>query len=75
MKSIHPKIIARRFVVASSLLTVFGAAGPALAHEGHGDTVHHAFMHLLQEPDHLLLLVATAVVIFAAWRYFKGKNK
>jgi hydrogenase/urease accessory protein HupE len=64
----------KRFALVTALLAGF-TANPALAHEGHSNTVLHAFLHLLQEPDHLLLLAAAGVVIVAAWRFFKGEKK
>lgn len=75
MNSLTSKFFSKAKPVHFTALSALAFAGPAFAHEGHGNTVHHALMHLLQEPDHLLLLAAAGVVIFAAWRYFKGKNK
>ena len=65
------KAKASQFMAFSAL----AFACPAFAHEGHGNTVLHAFMHLLQEPDHLVLLGVAAVVVLAAWRFFKGQKK
>jgi hypothetical protein len=40
----------------------------AMAHEGHGNSVLHAFLHLVKDPDHLLLLVCgVAGVVLAIW--------
>jgi hypothetical protein len=70
MKSVHSK-----FVTTSAGFLLAGMALPAFAHEGHGNTVLHAFLHLLQEPDHLIFLGVAGVAVFAAWRFFKGQKK
>jgi hydrogenase/urease accessory protein HupE len=70
MQSVNSKFLA---TTAGVLLA--GIALPAFAHEGHGNTVLHAFLHLLQELDHLILLGVAAVAVFAAWRFFKGAKK
>jgi hypothetical protein len=70
MKSVNSRFFA---TCAGSLLA--GITVPAFAHEGHGNTVLHAFLHALQEPDHLILLGVAAVAAFAAWRFFKGAKK
>jgi len=75
MKALPMKNIESQVIFANASVVIAAFASPAFAHEGHGDTVHHALMHLLEEPDHLLLPAAAGLVILAAWRYFKGKNK
>jgi hydrogenase/urease accessory protein HupE len=47
----------------------------AWAHEGHGNSLLHAFLHLLQEPDHLLLLSGVAGVVLAIWFFYKRGMK
>jgi hypothetical protein len=63
-------------IAAALCAAVF--AGPAFAHEGHGNTALHAFLHLLQEPDHLIMLAVAAlaaVAVLGAWWFFKGQKK
>lgn len=52
--------------------TFSGLAAPALAHPGHHEAMPSEFAlhHLLQSPDHLLMVGAFAVIILAggaAW--------
>lgn len=47
----------------------------AFAHEGHGDSVHHAFLHFLEDPLHLLWIVGVVVALLVGWQRLRGKQK
>ena len=75
MKSLTSKVLSKTKALHFTVLGAVAFASPAFAHEGHGNTMLHAFLHLLQEPDHLILLGVAGVAVFAAWRFFKGQKK
>lgn len=75
MKSLTSKFFTKTKALRFTAFSALAFAGPASAHEGHGNTMLHAFLHLMQEPDHLILLGVAGVAVFAAWRFFKGQKK
>lgn len=75
MQSLTSRFFSKAKALQFTAFSALAFAGPAFAHEGHGNTVLHAFLHLLQAPDHLILLGVAGVVVFAAWRFFRGQKK
>jgi hydrogenase/urease accessory protein HupE len=64
-KEIKVKRIAGRIMLfVLSML----ATGQALAHEGVGHNLVANIIHLVTEPEHLLVLLAVAIVLPVIWR-------
>lgn len=58
-----------------TLLSPLLVGAQVFAHEGHGNSAHHAFLHFLEDPLHLLWIVGVAAALLVGWQCVRGKQK
>jgi hypothetical protein len=59
-----------KLISAATILPLF-----SLAHPGHGETDGFSIIHYFSEPMHAIVALGAVVVLFAGYRYFRGKNQ